>query len=322
MEIKLSVVIPTFNRVEKLKICLESLITEIAGKPVELLISDNASTDGTQEFMEQFCACHPEVIYVRNSENVGPDRNFLNCYNCATGEYVYLMGDDDVLLSGAVDAILEALQRKPVILRLNTSRILSAQPLQYTEPLVPEEGLKSYDDPTAFLMDMGIYITFMSAFILRKDLVSAVPDKEQYIGTYFIQSHIAIRTLATAGEYLFLTKNCVAAESSDVPFDVYFVWGKMYGKLLREAGADAGLDRKQLRALHENDLRNGIYGFVRGLRVDCWPNSKTWDKRAIMNELKPYGLLRLKYWAAVYWPIPVIETIKKIRKSIKKALGR
>jgi glycosyltransferase involved in cell wall biosynthesis len=116
METILSVAIPTFNRVDKLKKCLESLLAEIAGKPVELLVSDNASQDGTQAYMEEICREHPEVTYIRNSENVGPDRNFLNCYNRASGEYVYLLGDDDVLLPGAMDAILETLAKKPVIL--------------------------------------------------------------------------------------------------------------------------------------------------------------------------------------------------------------
>lgn len=317
----LSVAIPTFNRVDKLKECLNSLLPEIAGKPVELLVSDNASQDGTQAYMEELCREHPEVTYFRNSENVGPDRNFLNCYNRASGEYVYLLGDDDVLLPGAMDAVLETLARKPVILRLNTSRLVSTQPLRWTDVVAPEEGVKAFTNATDFLMDIGIYITFMSAFILRRDLVYAVENKEQYIGTYFIQSHIAMRTLSTAGEYLFLTKNCIAADISAVPFDVYFVWGKMYGTLLREGGADAGLDPEKLRLLHKKDLRNTIYGFVRGLRPIC-PESNTWDKKAILDEVKPYPKLFIRYFLAIYLPVPVIETIKKIRCGIRKILRR
>ena len=104
----LTIAIPTFNRADRLKRCLEACLEQTAGKSVELLVSDNASEDATQAFMTEFCKKNLAVSYVRNPENIGPDRNFLNCYNCAKGEYVLLLGDDDVLLPGAVDAILEA----------------------------------------------------------------------------------------------------------------------------------------------------------------------------------------------------------------------
>lgn len=318
----LTLAIPTYNRVEKLKMCLEQVIGQTRGKSVELLVSDNASTDGTQAFMELFCEEHPNVTYVRNAENIGPDRNFLNCYERAAGEYVLLLGDDDLLMPGAIDAILEALERKPVFVHLNSCTLLSQEPLECTSPRVTEGEMRIFRHRDEIMKEMGIFVTFLSSFVLRTELVRQIEDKEQYIGTYFIQSHIAIATLATDGEYIYVTKNCIAATGNKtVRYDIYFVWGRMYQKLLLETGAAAGVDPQVLQQLHLHDLRDMIYGFIKYYRDSC-PQSSTWDKRAILDVVKPYPDLYVRYWAAVCLPLPVIKAIRTSKRGLKKLLGR
>lgn len=313
MNTLLTLAIPTYNRVEKLKVCLERVLAQTSGKSVELLVSDNASTDQTEAFMTAFCKEHPSITYIRNPENIGPDRNFLNCYNRAGGEYILLLGDDDMLLPGAIDSILEALARKPVFVHVNSCSLLTQEPLTYTAPRVPEGELQIYTTPEQLLEKMGIYITFLSSFVLRSDLVRAIENKEQYIGTYFIQSHIAISTLSTKGEYLFVTKNCIAATGNEsLNYDAYFVWGEMYHKLLMQTGIHAGLDPAALQQQHIKDLKNTIWGFVKYYRIHC-PNSRNWNKQCIMKLVKPYPKLYIRYWATVYLPIPLVKLIMKLR---------
>lgn len=318
----LTLAIPTYNRVEKLKSCLERVMEQTQGKSVELLVSDNASTDTTQLFMEEFCKSHPDVTYIRNPENVGPDRNFLNCYDKAAGEYVFLLGDDDLLLPGAVDSILEALARKPVFVHLNSCTLLSQEPFSCTPPRVPEGEMRIYRRREEFMEQMGIFVTFLSSFILRTDLVRQIENKEQYIGTYFIQSHIAITTLACEGEYIFITKNCIAATGNKtVNYDIYFVWGKMYQKLLLETGAAAGIELPVLQQLHLQDLQDMVYGFVKYYRGTC-PQSSTWDKKAILDVVKPYPKLYLRYWSTVYLPLPIVDALQKCKQGVKTLLRR
>ena len=318
----LTLAIPTYNRVEKLKMCLEQVIEQTRGKSVELLVSDNASTDGTQQFMEGYCREHPNITYVRNAENIGPDRNFLNCYGKASGEYVILLGDDDLLLPGAVDAILEALARKPVFVHLNSCTLLSQEPLNCTPPRVEEGEMRIYCKREEIMEQMGIFVTFLSSFVLRTDLVRQIEDPEQYIGTYFIQSHIAIATLAAEGEYIYITKNCIAATGNEtVRYDIYFVWGKMYQKLLMETGVSAGIDPQLLRRIHLHDLHDQVYWFVKYYRASC-PQSKKWDKKAILDVVKPYRKLYIRYWATVYLPLPIVDAAQKCKRGVKRLLGR
>lgn len=322
MDILLTIAVPTFNRVEKLKRCLCRLVEEVQGRPVELLVSDNASTDGTETFMQGFIAAHPEVTYTRNAENIGPDRNFLNCFAKAKGEYVFLLGDDDVLLPGALDNILDALRQKPVFVHLNTSNLLAEEPLSYSPPHMPEGETRTYTSKDALMQDMGIFVTFVSSLVMRTDLIRQIPDKEQYIGTYFIQSHIALRTIAADGQYMFITKNCVAATGNErVNYDVYYVWGEQYTKLLWDTAVGAGVSQETVQKIHQHDLENYIYSFVVTLRFTS-PNSDKWNKACIMAAARKNPKMYPHYVAMVYLPKWGIKAITSAKKWLKKCIGR
>jgi len=108
----LSLCIPTYNRATYFQEALESGMRELAGLPaglVELLVCDNASTDDTPTLLAQAQARHPELKVFRNAENLGFDGNYLRCVEEATGEFVWVMGDDDVWLPGSLTRMLREL---------------------------------------------------------------------------------------------------------------------------------------------------------------------------------------------------------------------
>ena len=113
----LSICIPTYNRLPYLKELLASLLPQVeAAAPgsVELCVSDNASTDETAAYLKSLTS--PALRFWTNPENVGGDRNFLVCIRQARGEYVWLVGDDDLVPSGSVARVLRLLVQKPDLL--------------------------------------------------------------------------------------------------------------------------------------------------------------------------------------------------------------
>lgn len=118
----LSLCIPTYNRVNYLRELIPSLITELAvinndTVQVELLISDNASPDGTETYLKGV-TCRGLNVY-RNATNIGGDLNFMACAERASGEYVWLFGDDDVMEPGGVARVLTILSNeRPALLIL------------------------------------------------------------------------------------------------------------------------------------------------------------------------------------------------------------
>ena len=116
----LSICIPTFNRNKQLEPLLKSLSVQIdrpemAGQ-VEIVISDNASPDGTQEIGEKWAARHSFVRYFRNAWNIGGDPNQLCAIERGKGKYAWVLGDDDSVTSDAVARILSYL--KPGVTQL------------------------------------------------------------------------------------------------------------------------------------------------------------------------------------------------------------
>jgi len=118
----LSICIPTYNRVNFLRELVPTLIAEVeaVNQPtlqVELLISDNAATDGTDVYLRGL-SCKGLNVY-RNTTNIGGDRNFMACVERASGEYVWLFGDDDVLDPGGVGRTVTFLSKEdPALLVL------------------------------------------------------------------------------------------------------------------------------------------------------------------------------------------------------------
>jgi len=97
----LSICIPTFNRAKHLDNCLSSILTALRDVEleVEVCISDNCSTDNTEQIVLN---SKLPVIYKKNSENIGIARNFLSAVGLASGEFVWLIGDDDLLLPDSI----------------------------------------------------------------------------------------------------------------------------------------------------------------------------------------------------------------------------
>lgn len=89
-----SVGLPTFNRASSLTKALESVLQQTYPN-IQLIISDNASTDETQSICEKFCEDEQRITYIRQNSNVGAANNFAEVLRWSTGEYFMWLGDDD-----------------------------------------------------------------------------------------------------------------------------------------------------------------------------------------------------------------------------------
>lgn len=100
---KLSICIPTYNRATHLANCLNSIIlcNSQSDFKFQVCISDNSSTDGTEEVVRR-AQSSIDIKYHKNSSNLGIPRNFLNVVSMADGDFVWLIGDDDLLMPNAV----------------------------------------------------------------------------------------------------------------------------------------------------------------------------------------------------------------------------
>jgi GT2 family glycosyltransferase len=107
---EVSVVIVNWNAGPALAGCLRSLFQHPPSVPVEVIVVDNASTDGSAE---QAVADHPSIRLLANRENRGLAAANNQGIVAARGDAILLSNPDVVYTAGAVDALLAALRRHP-----------------------------------------------------------------------------------------------------------------------------------------------------------------------------------------------------------------
>jgi glycosyltransferase involved in cell wall biosynthesis len=111
-KIKLAVVIPTFNRVEKLKVAIQSIEAQIIDSSIELhcVISNTASTDETSIFLDTLKSNEKITYHILNEVEVNEFRNWLRCIEFIPTDidWVWFHGDDDFLaINNAAQIIVE-----------------------------------------------------------------------------------------------------------------------------------------------------------------------------------------------------------------------
>jgi glycosyltransferase involved in cell wall biosynthesis len=109
----LSICIPTWNREKELSRLLRNISEEAKGleAKIQVCISDNGSTDGTRKMLEGKWKDAPFQTKFRFGEkNVGFDLNVFNVFEMGDGEWLWLLGDDDIILKGMLGKLVGKLE--------------------------------------------------------------------------------------------------------------------------------------------------------------------------------------------------------------------
>lgn len=113
-----SIAIPTYNRASKLLFTLHNLLKQDYDD-YEIIVSDNNSTDNTEDVVNSFKS--KKIHYFKNKTNLGGIPNLRNATKHASGQYVFLHGDDDMILyRNALTRIHDIINiNKPGFIRVN-----------------------------------------------------------------------------------------------------------------------------------------------------------------------------------------------------------
>ncbi|UCF71516.1 MAG: glycosyltransferase family 2 protein [candidate division WOR-3 bacterium] len=108
----LSVIIVSYQVREFLRNCLDSIFKDPPNFSLEVIVVDNASTDGTSTMLKDFSSKTKIII---NDKNVGFSRANNIGIEASRGEFVLLLNPDTVMLPGALDKMLNFMQSHPNI---------------------------------------------------------------------------------------------------------------------------------------------------------------------------------------------------------------
>ena len=125
----ISVCVPVYNGEVYLKVCLESVVAQ-AGVNLELIIGDDNSTDRSLEIVAEIQSKFPEIKWkiIRHASRLGMAGNWNACVEAATGNFIKVMGQDDLLYPGCLIKQLSLLENHPDVgLCASSADILSAR---------------------------------------------------------------------------------------------------------------------------------------------------------------------------------------------------
>jgi cellulose synthase/poly-beta-1,6-N-acetylglucosamine synthase-like glycosyltransferase len=109
---RVSIGMPVYNGERYMAETIDSILGQTFGD-IELIVSDNASTDATGDIAQRYAAEDSRVRYIRNPRNVGAARNYSQLLAFARGEYFKWAGYDDLLLPPYVERCVAALDADP-----------------------------------------------------------------------------------------------------------------------------------------------------------------------------------------------------------------
>ena len=107
---KVSVVVLTYNNLEFTRACLHSLENATCYPDWELVIVDNASTDGTVGFLQEYADTHEHVKLILNNSNLGFAGGNNRGLEVARGEYIVILNNDTYVTPGWLHGLVRHLQ--------------------------------------------------------------------------------------------------------------------------------------------------------------------------------------------------------------------
>ncbi|WP_054692472.1 glycosyltransferase family 2 protein [Geotalea toluenoxydans] len=225
---RLSICIPTYNRAVFLDELLASIASQVSIEHTPLLevcVSDNASTDDTAAVVARWQSHLPvNLVYHKNSENLGADRNYLQAVAIASGDFCWLMGSDDRLEPGAIDVLLARIDDNSdlnvAILSRNYYDCSFGSLLPIRQPLrraftndVRFSGARQAIDHITY--ELG----YLSVLVFRRACWLQVAGHEEFIGSAYVHVYKLLAMIRDcSGAVMYLSRPLVGWRANNDSF--------------------------------------------------------------------------------------------------------
>jgi len=228
----LSICIPTFNRADVLQRSLESITSDPffqTTRLVEVVVSDNASSDHTAAVVDHFVQQYPWGIrYSRSSENV-LDRNFERALRLGRGSFRKLQNDSFGVHTGLLESWVRILSgllaEKPVVFMVNEVPQPNQQTLTFCKSLDEFLGLVSYK------------CTWIGGFGIWAEDLESLNDFSRASDLQLAQTDVVLRMVASKKHALVICEfmqPCFLTGRKMGGYNIAKVFGANYLSLLRE----------------------------------------------------------------------------------------
>src|SRR5712671_5041193 len=184
-----SVGLPTFNRVGTLSRAIESVLSQSYDN-LELVLSDNASTDGTAALCHDLQRRDQRLRYIRQPVNAGPIENFRAVLRHATGTFFMWLSDDDWLAPNYLACCVAVLLTHPDFsAACGRGRFMEGDSVSFEEEPMDLLADSGAERVLSYFMSVRHNSVFYSV-MRRKDL-EKVPLRGEHGGDWLLMGAIA-----------------------------------------------------------------------------------------------------------------------------------
>ena len=218
---KLTIAIPTYNRSFFLDNNLKQLLKEYDNN-FEIIIQDNASTDSTEEIVEKYIKLGLPILYERNLTNLGWTKNFEICFKKAKTKYMILLGDDDIIVNGGVDIILNNINEySPDLIFMNAFSLKN-----YNKEYYASKNDSQQFDLEEFLCETILQFRLISSYVINTEYVNKV---KEFSGN-FAHLHIVFEILSNAKKFIKINNKLIGSFINNSDFDHKVNFSDIYVK--------------------------------------------------------------------------------------------
>lgn len=157
VDVKLTIAIPTYNRNEILKRNIAFLLPQLTDELV-IIIYDNCSDFPVAETLKQELDVYPQLKISRNKANIGACGNIIKCIELCETPWVWLLSDDDVPRTNAIQTIFKYIAEYPELNYVNFKSNYTLQRDQDIPVTGENEFIEKIDNiHSLFLISLGLY---------------------------------------------------------------------------------------------------------------------------------------------------------------------
>lgn len=301
----LTLAIPTFNRLSCLQLLLNSLICQINSLPnlserLEILVCDNASIDGTDAYLKEIEST-PFVRVITQCENRGGDNNIIDCFENSLGEYVWIIGDDDLPMKGCIASILDLLSSNNIDLLYMPSRFEFGDLTTFCDEAIDSPQIRIVGGRRLALEALE-YVTFISSWVINKRRYYSLSDGDpgKYRGTNLCQLEWIFALISSGTSFAFAKQPWIVARgAASGGYSLFEVFASRYVSLVDDKFPD---DRFVGRLFQESMLLRFFPGLIWSARFASAGNFSSFNSSAVLK------LLKDAYGGGVYLKV-IIEPI-------------
>jgi len=316
----LSITIPTWNRADSLDKSLNLLLPQIEqySEAIELIISDNYSTDNTKQVIEKYILEYKDIdiIPFYQIENTGYFGNFKKCKELANGKYFWLLSDSEFLKKNSLSILIN-------LLSINND--IGVYYLSFSEN---NRNIKDFFVQNAkefFNSESAYLITLISSVIMLNNKEHDPKTILRFNENLFLGFLFMCNALQKKDKIMTINARLFEIEHTKVSFDVFAAWTyhitSCINYMLEINLLDDSSKIKFISGILKTNLKNHIIAYRNGI-TNGIHNYQITELRTLINdnysEYEAYRKAIKPYLFSSYLTFKFLQIRDKISRKLNK----